>query len=55
MRYLICFSIGVATGLLLSPDTGEKNLEKAKEKVGDLGRQLEDQLKGDEEDDDNER
>ncbi len=44
MRGLICFTIGVATGLLLAPDSGDKNLQKARKKLGKWGRQLEDQL-----------
>lgn len=46
MRGLICFTLGVATGLLLAPDSGDKNLQKARKKLGEWGRQLEDQLKG---------
>ncbi len=50
MRGLIWFALGVATGLLLAPDSGDKNLQKARTKLGEWGRELEDQLTGDEDD-----
>lgn len=55
MRGLFFFFAGVATGLLLAPDSGDKTLQKVREKLSDLGEDIEDkvkeQLNGDEEDD----
>lgn len=54
MRGFFCFAIGVATGLLLAPDSGDKNLQKAREKMGEWGSKLEDQLTGEEDEDEDE-
>ncbi len=55
MRGFFCFAIGVATGLLLSPDSGDKNLQKAREKIGEWGSKLEDQLTADEEENEDDK
>lgn len=45
MRVLFAFAAGVAAGLLLAPDSGDKNLEKMKAKLSDWGEDLEGKLK----------
>jgi gas vesicle protein len=55
MRGFFCFAIGVAAGLLLAPDSGDKNLQKAREKIGEWGSKLEGQLTDDEDEDDRRR
>lgn len=52
MRGLLFFFAGVATGLLLAPESGDRTLQKVRDKISDLGEDLEDKVKEKLEDED---
>ena len=44
MRSIFFFALGVATGILLAPDSGEKTLSKVRSKISEWGDEIEDKL-----------
>ncbi len=45
MRTLFAFAAGIAAGILLAPDSGDKNLKRLRRKLSELGDELESRLK----------
>ena len=45
MRSIFFFALGVAAGMLLSPDSGDKNLERIRNKLSEVGGDIEDRIK----------
>lgn len=45
MRTLFAFAAGIAAGILLAPDSGDKNLKRIRRKLSEIGEDLEGRLK----------
>lgn len=45
MRSIFFFALGVAAGMLLAPDSGDKNLQRIRSKLSEVGGDIEDRIK----------